>query len=65
LVSTDEGLLEPVSGLTQQGRIRDDANNYFGGDNSTLLRHYPLADHYLRRNRRRAPLASVPCAASR
>lgn len=46
----DAGALEPVSGLTQQGRIRDDAGNYFGCDNGTLLRHYPLPDHYLSRN---------------
>lgn len=54
----DEGRLEPAAGLTQQGRVRDDANNYFGGDNSTLLRHYPLPDHYLQRN----PLVAAPAA---
>jgi putative membrane-bound dehydrogenase-like protein len=43
-------LLEPATGRTQQGRVRDDWGNWFGCDNSTLCRHYPLADHYLRRN---------------
>ena len=46
----DSGEFEPASGLTQQGRVRDDWGNWFGGDNSNLLRHFPLPDHYLRRN---------------
>jgi putative membrane-bound dehydrogenase-like protein len=46
----DTGALEPASGRTQQGRVRDDWGNWFGCDNSNLCWHYPLADHYLRRN---------------
>lgn len=46
----DTGFFEPASGLSQQGRVRDDWDNWFGCDNSTLLWHFPLADHYLRRN---------------
>ncbi|MCA9262819.1 MAG: neutral/alkaline non-lysosomal ceramidase N-terminal domain-containing protein [Planctomycetales bacterium] len=46
----DDGLAEPVSGTTQQSRVRDDWGNWFGCDNGTLIRHYPLTDHYLRRN---------------
>jgi putative membrane-bound dehydrogenase-like protein len=46
----DLGLIEPATGRTQQGRVRDDWGNWFGCDNSTLCRHYPLADHELRRN---------------
>src|SRR5687767_11755091 len=46
----DTGEIEPVSGLSQMGRIRDDFGNWFGNDNSTLLWHYPLDDAYLRRN---------------
>lgn len=46
----DTGEFEPASGVTQQGRVRDDFDNWFGCDNSTLLRHYPLPDHYIRRN---------------
>ncbi|MBI3416650.1 MAG: c-type cytochrome, partial [Verrucomicrobia bacterium] len=49
-MNPDSGEFEPASGLTQQGRVRDDWGNWFGCDNSTLLRHYPLPDHYLRRN---------------
>jgi len=44
------GAFEPASGLTQQGRVRDDSGNWFGCDNSHLLWHYPLADEYVRRN---------------
>ena len=50
--------IEPAAGLTQQGRARDDWGNWFGCDNSTLAWHYPLHDHYARRN----PHASVPPA---
>jgi len=46
----DTGAFEPASGLTQQGRARDDWGHWFGCDNSTLAWHYPVPDHYLRRN---------------
>jgi putative membrane-bound dehydrogenase-like protein len=46
----DTGEIEPVSGISQMGRVRDDFDNWFGNDNSTLLWHYPLPDQYLRRN---------------
>ncbi len=46
----DSGEFEPVHGISQQGRVRDDFGNWFGCDNSTLLWHFPLPDHYLRRN---------------
>lgn len=49
---------EPVSGLTQQGRVRDDWGNWFGCDNSHLLWHYPLPDQYARRN----PHVTLPSA---
>jgi putative membrane-bound dehydrogenase-like protein len=56
----DTGAFEPASGRTQQGRVRDDWGNWFGCDNTNLCRHYPLADHYLRRNPHLlAPAASV------
>jgi len=51
----DTGEFEPASGLTQQGRARDDWGNWFGCDNSTLLWHFPLPDHYVRRNPTFAP----------
>jgi putative membrane-bound dehydrogenase-like protein len=49
-IQPDTGAIEPAAGRTQQGRVRDDWGNWFGCDNSTLLKHYPLAEHYLRRN---------------
>ncbi|HLJ96920.1 MAG TPA: PVC-type heme-binding CxxCH protein, partial [Gemmataceae bacterium] len=49
-IQPDQGVLEPATGRTQQGRVRDDWGNWFGCDNSNLCWHYPLADHYLRRN---------------
>jgi putative membrane-bound dehydrogenase-like protein len=51
----DTGVLEPATGRTQQGRVRDDWGNWFGCDNTNLCRHYPLVDHYLRRNPHVAP----------
>ena len=51
----DTGEFEPASGITQQGRARDDWGNWFGCDNSTLLWHYPLPDQYVRRNPDFAP----------
>ncbi len=49
-IKPDTGELEPATGRTQQGRARDDRGNWFGCDNSNILRHYVLDDHYLRRN---------------
>jgi putative membrane-bound dehydrogenase-like protein len=57
-IRPDTGELEPAVGRTQQGRVRDDWGNWFGCDNTHLLWHYPLADHYLRRN----PHAFYPAA---
>lgn len=48
----DNGLMEPATGLTQQGRVHDDWGNQFGGNNSLLIDHYPFPDHYARRNPR-------------
>lgn len=42
--------IEPAAGLSQMGRVRDGQGNWFGNDNSTLLWHFPLPEHYLRRN---------------
>jgi len=54
-IRPETGEIEPATGRTQQGRVRDDWGNWFGCDNSTLLRHYPLEDHLLRRNPYVAP----------
>lgn len=55
----DTGDIEPATGRTQQGRPRDDWGNFFGCDNSNFARHYPIADHDLRRNPHVSPPASV------
>ena len=49
-MNPDTGAFDPASGLTQQGRARDDWGNWFGCDNSTPAWHYTVPDHYLRRN---------------
>ena len=59
----DTGEFEPAAGLTQQGRTRDDWGNPFGGNNSVLIQHFPLPDHYARRNPRvAAPAPAVTLA---
>lgn len=54
-IRPDTGELEPVAGASQQGRVRDDWGNWFGCDNSTLIRHYVVHDVYVRRNPHVAP----------
>lgn len=54
----DTGGFEALAGVSQQGRIRDDFDQWFGNDNSTLLWHFPIPDRYLRRN----PHAAAPGA---
>lgn len=49
-IKPDTGEIEPATGRTQQGRVRDDFDNWFGCDNTNLGYHYPVAEHYLRRN---------------
>lgn len=51
----DTGEFEPLAGVSQQGRVRDDFGEWCGQDNSTLLWHFPLPDHYARRNPHVAP----------
>ena len=55
----DSGVFEPATGSTQQGRVRNDWGDWFGCNNGTMLMHYPLADHYLRRNPYLAPSQTV------
>ncbi len=45
-----EGLLQPQSGPSQFGRVRDDWDHWFGVQNSFPVWHYVLADHYSSRN---------------
>ena len=49
-IKPDTGEIEAATGRTQQGRVRDSYGNWFGCDNMNLAYHYPLAEHYLRRN---------------
>lgn len=49
-IKPETGEIEPATGRTQQGRVRDDWDNWFGCDNSDFCRHYILTDHYLRHN---------------
>ncbi len=44
------GTIELVTGLTQQGRVRDDWGRWFGCDNSNALFQYPHEMRYLVRN---------------
>ncbi len=54
-IQPDTGAIEPAIGRTQQGRVRDDFGNWFGCDNMDLGRHYPLATHYIERNKSAPP----------
>jgi putative membrane-bound dehydrogenase-like protein len=49
-MNPDTGAIEPVNGYTQQGRPRDDWDNWFGCTNGELLKHYVVEDRYARRN---------------
>ena len=49
-IKPDTGEIEAATGRTQQGRVRDSYGNWFGCDNTNLGYHYPLYEHYLRRN---------------
>jgi putative membrane-bound dehydrogenase-like protein len=42
--------METVTGLTQQGRVRDDWGRWFGCNNSQPLLYYPHEERYFRRN---------------
>ncbi|HWB02013.1 MAG TPA: neutral/alkaline non-lysosomal ceramidase N-terminal domain-containing protein [Verrucomicrobiales bacterium] len=46
----DTGAFESTTGLTQQGRVRDDWDRWFGSDNGDFAWHYPMQERYLRRN---------------
>ena len=51
----DTGLMDPQSGPSQYGRVRDDWGHWFGVQNSHPLWHYVLADQNIRRNPHYAP----------
>jgi putative membrane-bound dehydrogenase-like protein len=65
-IQPDLGLIEAVTGRTQQGRIRDDWGNWFGCSNSSYGFHLPLEESYLSRNPFLTPpprLSSLPADA--
>ncbi|MER3415097.1 MAG: dehydrogenase [Gemmataceae bacterium] len=45
-----DGAIEAATGRSQQGRVRDDWDHWYGCDNSVLGRQYVLPEHYVRRN---------------
>ncbi len=49
-IQPDFGLIEPATGRTQQGRVRDDWGNWYGCSNSSYGFHLPLDETYLGRN---------------
>ncbi len=55
----DQRRIEPATGRTQQGRARNDWGQWFGCNNSQLVLHYPLQEHWLARNRTLTPPATV------
>ncbi len=50
------GKIDLQTGRTQFGRHRDDHGNWFGCSNPLPVRHFVLADHYMRRN----PFVTTP-----
>lgn len=52
----DLGEIDLQTGRTQFGRHRDDHGNWFGCSNPLPVRHFVLADHYMRRN----PFVAAP-----
>ncbi|MBU6275371.1 MAG: dehydrogenase, partial [Planctomycetes bacterium] len=65
-IDPDRGLLEPLVGASQQGRVRDDEGNWFGCHSGALAIHFPLRHEWLRRNplvaarRLAVPIAAEP-----
>ena len=51
----DVGTVDPQSGPSQFGRVRNAWGDWFGVQNARPLWHYALSDHYLRRNAQFAP----------
>lgn len=51
----DTGAVQAATGVSQQGRVRNDWGDWFGCNNGSLGFHFPLADHYIARNPHVAP----------
>ncbi len=60
-IDPDQGILEPLTGRTQQGRVRNDQGDWFGCSNGQPCWHYPLLTGESRPGLATAPLiTSVP-----
>jgi putative membrane-bound dehydrogenase-like protein len=63
-LNPETGAFEPASGVTQQGRGRDDWGNWFGCSNGQMIFHFAVAENYLRRNPHvPAPVPKIPIPA--
>jgi len=49
-IRPDTGEIELVAGVTQQGRARDDWDDWFSCSNSRWLYHFPISDREVARN---------------
>lgn len=43
-IDPDRGILEPLTGRTQQSRVRNDAGDWFGCTNGQTVLHYPVLE---------------------
>jgi len=65
-IDPDAGTIEPAAGSSQQGRVRNDAGDWFGCTNSVPAIHFPLLEAWLRNNpdaaarRTAVPIVSSP-----
>src|SRR5207302_82446 len=60
-IDPDRGLIEPLTGRSQQGRVRTDDGDWFGCNNSQPFLHYPLLTDETRRGLTPPPLiVNVP-----
>jgi putative membrane-bound dehydrogenase-like protein len=65
-IDPDRGLIEPLTGRTQQGRVRTDDGDWFGCSNSQPFLHYPLLTDDSRPGLTAPPLVvNVPQSAER
>jgi putative membrane-bound dehydrogenase-like protein len=65
-IDPDRGLIEPLTGRTQQGRVRTDDGDWFGCNNSQPILHYPLLTDDSRPGLSAPPLVvNTPASAER
>ena len=65
-IDPDRGILEPLTGRSQQGRVRNDTDDWFGCTNGQPCLHYPILQDQTRAGLPLPPLViSVPTADAR